>query len=138
MLWPARWRSNHLLAAWGAYWVGLAAVTLTPVILAIVRATSAGPGKASVSASLDGSLLTIVVTEAGRQTLTAAAHALPIALWVAGPPLALYALWAYARSRDAAPPMREAIANPAPDLRAPPAGDASPSTAHVRRATPHR
>src|SRR6185437_16077324 len=42
MLTLSHWRPANLFAAWGAYWAGLAAVTLAPAALAVLRATSSG------------------------------------------------------------------------------------------------
>ena len=99
----SRWRPGHLLAAWSAYWAGLAAVTLTPTIVAIIQATTRTHGKSAVSASFGNTLVSITVTEGATQTFSASAHLLPIALWIAVPPLVLYAIWLRARPRvDAA------------------------------------
>lgn len=132
MLSLARWRPSHLFGAWAAYWVGLAAVTLTPLALAIVRATTAGGTASSVSASFGDGAFHVAVTEAGRQTFAAAAHALPVGLWIAVPPLALFGAWVFARTRAIRDARVQAIANPAPDFPVPPMGDRSRSAPSVR------
>ncbi len=97
----SRWRPGHLLAAWSAYWLGLAAVTLTPVVLAILRAVRSGgaPGTANVSASFGDHGIGVTVTRAGQTLIERSAGFLPIALWIAVPPLAVWGAWLFARSR---------------------------------------
>lgn len=119
----SRWSPGHLLAAWSAYWLGLAAATLTPIVLAISRATAPGVlhGTANVSASFsDASGVTITVTRTGQTLIERSFAYLPTALWVAGPPLVLWALWLFVRSRavtraravPGAPGMFERISTP--------------------------
>lgn len=100
----SRWRPSHLLAAWSAYWVGLAAVSVTPLVLAILRATRASgpPGSAKVSASFGDAGISVTVSQAGQTLLERSAGLLPIALWIGVPPLLLWALWLWARPRPPA------------------------------------
>ncbi|MGH7627390.1 MAG: hypothetical protein ACREOJ_18990 [Gemmatimonadaceae bacterium] len=139
MLTISHWRPANLFAAWGAYWAGLAAVTLTPTALAILRATSGGAHPSSANASLGDKGISVTVTEAGRQTFIASAHLLPVALWIAVPPLTLFALWAWRRSRALARPQESttpaALGVPAPDFAAPPSPKSAPSPLHSR--SPH-
>ncbi len=95
------WRPGHLLAAWSAYWLGLAAVTLTPIVLAVFRATRSGgpPGTANVSASFGDGAIGVTVSRTGHTLIERSAGLLPIALWIAVPPLALWGAWMFARSR---------------------------------------
>ncbi len=116
-LFISRWRPGHLLAAWCAYWAGLAAVTLTPIVLAILRATRSGgaPGTANVSASFGDAGLGVTVSRAGHTLIERSAGLLPIALWIALPPLALWGAWLFARSRalgSAEPPRVGETASP--------------------------
>jgi hypothetical protein len=138
----SRWRAGHLLAAWSAYWVGLGAVTLTPIALAIYHATRAGsaPGTANVSASFGSAGLRITITRLGQTMLDRSAGLTTIALGIAVPPLVLWGAWLYARSRaiargDQLPkpdgPAREALGEPAPATRRP---DRDP--ARVKRSDP--
>jgi hypothetical protein len=124
----SRWRPGHLLAAWSAYWVGLAAVTLTPIFLAISRASSAAGGAAgssNASVSFGDAGLSVTVKRLGQVTFERSAGLLPIALWIGLPPLALWGLWVYRRSRaiesgalgDAAAGA-PALGEPAPEIRA--------------------
>jgi hypothetical protein len=139
MLTLSRWRPANLFAAWGAYWAGLAAVTLTPTALAILRATSGGAHPSSVNASLGDHGISITVLEAGRHTWVASAHVLPAALWVAVPPLALFALWLWRRSRALAEGPESsapaALGVPAPDFAPPPPPESAPVYPHSR--APH-
>ncbi len=125
----SRWSPGHLLTAWSAYWVGLAAVTLTPIVLAILQATAPGtpPGTSKVSASFSGTTgVTITITRMGHTILERTAGYVPIALWIGGPPLALWALWLAVRSRaiararalPGAPGMFERLTTPPGDLSA--------------------
>lgn len=132
----ARWRPGHVITAWVAYWIGLAGVTLTPTILAIIRAASAPKDTANVGASMSNSVLTITVSQFGKVTHTGSASLLQIALWVGLPPLALYALWMFTRPRRTAAgplalgePGLEGV--PRPDV----APQASKSSIHSR--APH-
>jgi len=95
----ARWRPGHVVAAWFVYWVGLAAVTLTPTLLVIARVTSAPKDTANVSASFSNTVLHITVSQIGKATYEATASLGQIAFWVGVPPLALYALWLFTRRR---------------------------------------
>lgn len=122
----SRWRARHLLAAWSAYWLGLAAVTLTPIVLAIHRATQSGAGvhgKASVSASFGDAGVGITITRLGETVLHRAVGVLPLALWIVGPPLVLWGAWLRARSRAIArsrvadgPASHAALAEPHPEF----------------------
>lgn len=99
----ARWRPWHVITAWCVYWVGLAGVTLTPTILAIIQATAGPKDSSTVNATFTDTLLKITVTEFGKTTHVASATALEIALWIGVPPLALYCLWMVSRSRRGQP-----------------------------------
>ena len=102
----SRWKPGHLLAAWSVYWLGLAAATLTPIALAIHRATQSGAargavaaGKATVSASLGSAGIGVTVTRLGETLLSRSVELPALFLWIAGPPLALWGFWLWTRSR---------------------------------------
>ena len=95
----SRWRPAHLITAWVAYWVGLAAVTLTPTVMAIVHGTRLPKDAAAVSASFSNTVLSITVSEFGKVTHAATASMLQVSLWVGLPPLLLYVAWLSARPR---------------------------------------
>lgn len=100
----SRWRPGHVIAAWVVYWVGLAAVTLTPAILAISRVSSSPKDTANVGASFSNTVLHITVTQFGKVTYAASASLGQIAFWVGVPPLALYALWLFTRRQPGGAP----------------------------------
>jgi hypothetical protein len=104
-----RWRPSTLFASWIVYWIVLGAVTLTPAIRAILRATQAGDGKGNVSISFGGGVLNLVVNVNGRAIYTGAVHFITLALLIGGPPLILYALWLMQRPRRAPEPDRERV-----------------------------
>ena len=122
----SRWRPGHLLAVWSAYWLGLAAAVVTPVLLAIHRAslTGAAPGTTDLSLSLsDKAGFTVTITQAGRAWFEASVAPLSATLAIAIPPLVLWTAWLYARTRARALPDGEAgnhpaeLAQPMPDLQ---------------------
>ena len=131
----ARWRPGHVIAAWVVYWIGLAAVTLTPAILAVTRASSAPKNAANVSVSFDSTVLRITVTELGKVMYAASASPGQIALWVGVPPLALYALWLFTRRRPGGTPqsLGEGGIEPLPRPDAPEAARSS----NVHSRAPH-
>ena len=99
----ARWRPRHLLAAWSAYWLGLAAVTLTPIVIAISRLTSgAAPGQSNVTVNFGSAGLSVIGTRAGATVLQRSASLLELGLWIAGPPLLLWGAWLYEETRGGA------------------------------------
>ena len=98
-----KWRPGHLLASWGVYWAGLAAVKLGPALLSIVRVTQLPDGKGGISASFANDLLSLTVTENGATVWEAAAPLAVVSLWVAGPPLLIWLAWLMRRPRRSAP-----------------------------------
>lgn len=93
MAWSLRrWRPRHLLLAWIAYWVGLAAVTLGPIIPVIARATSAN-SKGNISASFGDQGLSLTILTDGVTAWSGTASFASIALWIVGPPLLLWLVW---------------------------------------------
>jgi hypothetical protein len=98
-----RWRWRHLFATWIAYWAGLAlAILWRPV--SIGRGLADLPdGQASVSAEFANGLVTVKMMGQGAQVWGGSASLLVIVLWIAGPPLLLWILWVFSRSRPVAP-----------------------------------
>ena len=94
-----RWKPGQLLLGWAAYWVGLAAVTLSPAIAATWRATHLPEGHGSVSASFDNTILSYSVIEDGVKTWVGTTPLSTAVLWVVGPPLLLWLLWLVVRKR---------------------------------------
>ena len=122
----SRWRPKHLLAAWGAYWAGLAAVALGRPALAAMRAAEGFPEGSTVSAGFGDTGLYFSITRAGATVWMASASLLAITLWVTVPPLLLWLVWLATRPRTTA-------AAPA-ELRAPDAlGEARPQMSQKTR-----
>ena len=99
----SRWRPGHLLAAWSAYWAGLAAVTITSVALALQRASRLGGPPNSTDLGLNfgtKSGFTVTISHLGHQVFQATAGPLPIALAIGVPPLLLWAAWLHVRTRE--------------------------------------
>jgi hypothetical protein len=101
----SRWRSGYLLLSWVIYWILLFAVTLGPAVPPILRATAAN-AKGEVNASMGDSLLSLIVKENGRVTWSGSTHPLTAALWLAVPPLILWAIWVFSRSAATREPVR--------------------------------
>lgn len=131
----ARWRPAHVVTAWVVYWIGLAAATLTPTILAISRAASAPKDTANVSVSMANTVLKLTVTTPGRVAYEATASLGHMALWIGVPPLALYALWLFTRRRPGGAPA--ALGGADPDALPRPAAPDAAQTTHVHSRAPH-
>jgi hypothetical protein len=94
----SKWKPKHLLLSWVAYWVALTAVTLGPAIAAAWR-ISRVPTGASISASINNTVLNLSMT-ANDATVWAASASLPvISLWIVGPPLLIWIAWLMRRPR---------------------------------------
>lgn len=95
-------RFRLLLGTWGTYWILLAAFGLGPLALAVLRATS-GPenDKSSVNASFGNGVLSVTVVNQGQTTYTSSIHFLTAALWIAGPPLIAWLIFAFGARRSA-------------------------------------
>jgi hypothetical protein len=89
----SRWKPRHLLAAWSAYWAGLALVTLGPAALAILRVTVPEGAKGSVAANFGDAGLELIVKTGEVTTWVGHASVVSIALWLAAPPLLLWIAW---------------------------------------------
>jgi hypothetical protein len=97
----SRWRPRHLLLAWVAYWLLLLATVVRPALQHALTAIAAPEGHGTISASMANGVLSLIVKSDGA-SWTGAASLSSIALWIAGPPLILWALWAATRSHPAA------------------------------------
>jgi hypothetical protein len=75
-----QWRAAHLFRAWLVYWVGLLAVAAWRPLVEYWRITRSPTGHGSVGYTYSGGML-------------------PLALWIAGPPLVVFAIWLATRSR---------------------------------------
>ena len=74
-----QWRASHLFRAWMAYWVALLAVVAWRPLTEYWR-ISRSNGHGTVGYSYSGGLL-------------------PLALWIAGPPLVMFVVWVATRER---------------------------------------
>ena len=92
----SRWRAKHLLGAWVAYWIALFAVTLSPALVATIRAVSGPAGHGKIDVSSDGGSLVARITGDGVAWSGSTSLA-SIALWIAGPPLLLWLVWLVTR-----------------------------------------
>ena len=96
----SRW--STLVASWVLYWLLLAGIKLGPAIAAIWRVTrSGGPeGSSSVNFSAGDQGLILHVTKLGREVYTASTSIMGLVLWIGVPPLILWFVWAWLRSRQ--------------------------------------
>lgn len=92
----SRWRPAHLFLSWIVYWVALLLFTLGPAVPSVIRATGT-KGKGEISASFGDGVLSLVVKQAGQVTWSGSVHTLTAVLWLALPPLLLWALWVATR-----------------------------------------
>jgi len=97
----SRWRPRHLLFAWAAYWIILLATFMGSALRTALFAISAPNGHGTISVNMGDGVLSILA-KSDTMTYTSSASLLSIALWVAGPPLLLFVLWAATRSSPAA------------------------------------
>jgi hypothetical protein len=108
-----RWRASELLWSWCAYWLVLGAVTIGPGLLAAWRATRQDNGHGTVSAAVDNGKVLLTVTRTVGSTAevwTGSTSMTSALLWIAVPPLLLWALWLMSRPRHALPEARRAEA----------------------------
>ena len=75
-----QWRASHLVRAWVVYWVALLAVTAWRPLTEYWRLSRSGTGHGTVTYGYSGGLL-------------------PLALWIAGPPLVMFVVWVATRER---------------------------------------
>jgi hypothetical protein len=80
-----RWRASQLFVSWVAYWILLVAYIAWRPLLEYWRITRSPSGHGSVGYTYSGGLLRA-------------------ALWIAGPPLALFLLWIATRTRESRRP----------------------------------
>ncbi|HEV7992646.1 MAG TPA: hypothetical protein VGP25_12530 [Gemmatimonadaceae bacterium] len=97
----SRWRPRHLFLAWIAYWIVLLAASLGTAVRHALIAVAAPEGHGSIGVSMNDGVLSLLV-KSDTLTYTTSASLLSIALWIAGPPLLLWALWVATRTHPAA------------------------------------
>ena len=96
-----RWRPRHLLLAWLAYWLVLLVTIMRPALVNVIAGISSPGGHGSISANMSDGVVSLIV-KADAATWTGSASLTSIALWIAGPPLLLFAIWMATRTRPAA------------------------------------
>jgi hypothetical protein len=99
----ASWRPVHLVVAWCAYWVALALWGLGPALPTMWRITRPGE-HGSVSASVENGVARLTLVHDAATVWVGEAAPGALALWVAVPPLLLWALWLRAQRRAATAP----------------------------------
>ena len=97
------WSAGKLFASWIAYWILLIGICLRPALVAIWRATRDTPEHGSVNLSFGDSGFVLDVVKGGAKLYSGSIHLLPLALLVAGPPLAIWLLWIASRSKRSSP-----------------------------------
>jgi hypothetical protein len=97
----ARWRPRHLLAAWVAYWIALVGFALAPAIGAAWPILTEPDAHGTISAGFENARLHLTIQRESSTLYSASAHFLTLALWVAVPPLLLWAAWLIRRGRAA-------------------------------------
>lgn len=127
MLGIERWRHRHLLTAWAVYWFALVVVKLGGAIAAVLRVS--GPAAhGSAAGSFGDKGVTVTVTQGALTTWTGTSTLSAIALWVAGPPLALWLVWMLSRPRRGARPTLSAGSDALSESRAPRPLNAAPES----------
>jgi len=88
-----QWNVRHLVGASAAYWTALAATTLAPFARAVTSLARVSGQHGSVTAGFGDGTVNLTAMQDGVATYTASAPLLPMALWIAGPPLVLWLVW---------------------------------------------
>jgi hypothetical protein len=111
-----RWGVGELVGAWATYWVALAGIKLGPFIRIVWDLSRLPANKGSVSLSAGNTGVVLTAAREGIAVWTGVAPASEVALWVAGPPLALWLAWLALRpSRREAAALRASAYDGLPD-----------------------
>lgn len=94
----ARRNLRHLVASWVGYWAVLAAVTLTPAAIALWKVSRNG-AKGDASVALGDAGLRATISLGGVTQWDHTVSLVTFVLYVAGPPLLLWAAWLLSASR---------------------------------------
>lgn len=94
---PRRWRAGHLLAAWAAYWLALAAVVLWRPVTLARRLSELPKGRANGTGTFDDGVFEVRMNVDGATVWHGRATMTEMLLWVVGPPLVLWLLWLVTR-----------------------------------------
>jgi hypothetical protein len=84
---------GHLLGAWGAYWVGLAGITLAPFARWVWDLNRIPGSHGSVSLSIGDAGVSLIVLKDTVTVWSGTAPLSQVALWIAVPPLLLWLGW---------------------------------------------
>jgi hypothetical protein len=84
---------GHLLGAWGAYWVGLAGITLAPFARWAWDLSHIPGAHGSASLSVGDAGVQLLALRGNVTVWSGVAPLLDVALWIAGPPLLLWLVW---------------------------------------------
>jgi hypothetical protein len=113
---------GHLLGAWGAYWIGLAGVTLGPFARWVWDLSRIPGSHGSASMSIGDAGVSLIALRDNVTVWTGVAPLSQVALWIAVPPLLLWIGWLALRpsrsEQDASlqgATMRDALPDPARD-----------------------
>ncbi len=128
MTWSlSRLRPLHIAVLSVAYWLGLTAVKLGSAILAAWWISRLPPGRGSISAGLDNTLLHLTMVTDGKPLWIGSVSIVTLIAWIVGPPLLLALTWRWTREVEAAgvPDVEPAVRGPA-DGSAPPLPEPPP------------
>ena len=121
-----RWGVGTLVSAWAGYWAALGAVTLAPFAKWVWDLNRIPGQHGSASLSMGDAGVTLTALKDGVTVYSGVAPLTELALWIAGPPLALWLVWLMFRPTR---PSSEA-------LHAPSQYDALPDAARAGWAQP--
>ena len=92
------WGPRQLLLSWGAYWIALGLTTLRPALALLARLGRAG-AHGQASAGWGDGLVTLTITNGDGSAWAGAIRLSSLVLWLFGPPLLLWIVWAVTRPR---------------------------------------
>jgi hypothetical protein len=84
---------GHLLGTWGAYWVGLAGITLGPFARWAWDLSRIPGAHGSASLSIGDAGVKLLALRDNVTVWSGVAPLLDVALWITGPPLLLWLVW---------------------------------------------
>jgi hypothetical protein len=109
---------GHLLGSWALYWAGLAGITLGPFARWAWNLSRMPGEHGSANLSIGDAGVTLTALKDNVTVYSGVAALSQVALWITVPPLLLWLAWLALRpSRESeslsAPPMRDALPDPA-------------------------
>lgn len=84
---------GHLLGAWGAYWAGLAGITLAPFARWVWDLNQSPGQHGSANVSIGDAGVTLTALTDNVVVYSGAAPLWQVALWIAVPPLLIWLVW---------------------------------------------